>query len=137
QYRVLRSNKKFVQGFKSHFCHKTFSNIDQVCEGCPLIASVQSGQPESGEVRVKGRIYQAWSYPIRLSPTEKPSSFVNQYVDITEHRELYAKMLQHEKMVAIGNLAGNIAHELNNPLTGIRSLAQVLIHENFKPEVQQ
>jgi signal transduction histidine kinase len=32
-------------------------------------------------------------------------------------------------MAAVGLLAGNIAHELNNPLTGIRSLAQVLLAE--------
>jgi signal transduction histidine kinase len=38
-------------------------------------------------------------------------------------------MVQGEKMAAIGLLAGNIAHELNNPLTGIRSLAQVLLGE--------
>jgi signal transduction histidine kinase len=38
-------------------------------------------------------------------------------------------MLQNEKMGAIGMLAGNIAHELNNPLTGLRSLSQVLLQE--------
>jgi signal transduction histidine kinase len=38
-------------------------------------------------------------------------------------------MLQNEKMGAIGMLAGNIAHELNNPLTGLRSLTQVLLQE--------
>jgi signal transduction histidine kinase len=38
-------------------------------------------------------------------------------------------MIQSEKMAAVGLLAGNIAHELNNPLTGIRSLAQVLLQE--------
>jgi C4-dicarboxylate-specific signal transduction histidine kinase len=57
------------------------------------------------------------------------TNIVNQYVDITQSRELYLQLLQSEKMGAIGMLAGNIAHELNNPLTGIRSLAQVLLTE--------
>ncbi|MEZ4872449.1 MAG: histidine kinase dimerization/phospho-acceptor domain-containing protein [Bdellovibrionales bacterium] len=32
-------------------------------------------------------------------------------------------------MSAVGHLAGHIAHELNNPLTGIRTLAQVILEE--------
>ena len=54
---------------------------------------------------------------------------INHYVDVTASRELHGRMIQSEKMAAIGLLAGNIAHELNNPLTGIRSLAQVLLAE--------
>ena len=38
-------------------------------------------------------------------------------------------MLQSEKLAVIGHLAGNIAHELNNPLTGIKSLTEVLTAE--------
>src|SRR5690606_13287282 len=60
------------------------------------------------------------------SQGDRVTTVVNQYVDVTQSRELYLRMLQTEKLEAIGLLAGNIAHELNNPLTGIRSLAQVL-----------
>lgn len=50
-------------------------------------------------------------------------------MDITQSRDLYLRLLQSEKLGAIGSLAGNIAHELNNPLTGLRSLSQVLLHQ--------
>ncbi len=137
KYQLLRSNKKFVMGAKNHICHKAFANSDEICTGCPLEKAVNEGTPQTGEVRVGQSIYQVWSYPIRLYPNEKPTSFVNQYVDVTESRELYARMLQHEKMGAIGTLAGHIAHELNNPLTGIRSLAQVMMSEEESPEVRK
>jgi signal transduction histidine kinase len=49
--------------------------------------------------------------------------------DETRSQRLKSQVVQVEKMSAIGQLAGHIAHELNNPLTGIRSLAQVLLTE--------
>ena len=137
KYQLLRSNKKFVMGEKNHICHKVFANSNEICPGCPLEKALKEGTPQTGEVRVGPSIYQVWSYPIRLNPNEKPTSFVNQYVDVTQSRELYARMLQHEKMGAIGTLAGHIAHELNNPLTGIRSLAQVMISEEASLEVKK
>ncbi len=137
QYQLLRSNKKFIMGEKNHICHKVFANSDEICLGCPLEKAAKEGTPQMGEVRVGESVYQVWSYPIRLQVTEKPTSFVNQYVDVTQSRELYARMLQHEKMGAIGTLAGHIAHELNNPLTGIRSLAQVMISEEEGIEVRK
>lgn len=50
-----------------------------------------------------------------------------QFKDVTQSRELMSRVHQTEKLSAVGRLAGNIAHELNNPLSGLRSLAQWLI----------
>jgi two-component system NtrC family sensor kinase len=51
---------------------------------------------------------------------------VNQYTDMSHERDLYMRLVQSEKLAAVGLLAGNIAHELNNPLSGISALSQIL-----------
>lgn len=46
--------------------------------------------------------------------------------DLTGYFQLKESLLQSEKMAAIGKLGQNIAHELNNPLTGLRAMSQIL-----------
>jgi signal transduction histidine kinase len=132
-YEVVRANKKFaVIGHEK--CHESFAGSKRVCPGCPVAHALKEKTPESGQIKVGPRTYQVYSYPIASEDGGRSTTVVNQYVDITESRELYLKVLQSEKMGAIGKLAGHIAHELNNPLTGLRSLAQVLLHEAPKGE---
>ncbi|WP_253696632.1 PAS domain-containing sensor histidine kinase [Bdellovibrio bacteriovorus] len=128
-YNVVRANRKFSDRFLQHKCYESFAHRKSQCEGCPVPQAMKEGHPQAGQIQVDGRIYQVHSYPVLLDQGTRPTNVVNQYVDITQSRELYLRMLQNEKMGAIGMLAGNIAHELNNPLTGLRALTQVLLQE--------
>lgn len=41
--------------------------------------------------------------------------------DVTKRREMAARMMQMDRMIAVGTLAAGVAHEINNPLTYVVS----------------
>lgn len=129
EMQVLRSNQKFSDRHRKGACHALFAGYEKICEGCPVGEVIRSGRAQTGNIHVRGRLYQVQSFPIRLTVDGSITNVINLYEDITTQKELQRKVLQSEKMSAIGLLAGNIAHELNNPLTGLRSLAQVLLSQ--------
>lgn len=88
---------------------------------------------ERGLIKNGDRLFQAEGYDIRIKGMGPVLSTIVHYQDVTKPMLLRERMIQIEKMSAIGHLAGHIAHELNNPLTGIRSFAQILLEQIQEP----
>ena len=53
--------------------------------------------------------------------------------DVTEQRILEAQLIQNDKMASIGQLVSGVAHELNNPLTSIAGLTELLLERAPEP----
>jgi PAS domain S-box-containing protein len=56
------------------------------------------------------------------------------FSDISKGREEEEKLYLTDRLVSLGEMAAGLAHELNNPLTGILALSQMLISSNLPEE---
>src|SRR5882672_1138936 len=59
-------------------------------------------------------------------PAGEPGASVLLFEDQTEKRRLQEKLLQSEKMSAIGQLIAGVAHDLNNPLASVVGFSDLL-----------
>jgi signal transduction histidine kinase len=54
-----------------------------------------------------------------------------------ERRELDRQMFQVEKMTTMGEVAMGLAHEIGNPLAGMKAVAQMLLEEELTPHQRE
>ena len=90
---------------------------------------------EAGE-----KIYQSHYYPISQFKNFNPTGILY-CQDMTKYFHLKEQLFQSEKMASLCELGKNMAHQLNNPLTGIRSMTQILCQnpdlEKFKEDLTE
>lgn len=84
------------------------------------------------------RVFERYAHTV-LDDGGRPLGWLQIYSEITNQRHIQSKLVQTEKMAALGQLVSGIAHELNNPLTSIMGYAQLAlgrVPETLNNEVQ-
>jgi PAS domain S-box-containing protein len=136
-YRILRVNRAVIKHYSTTFedllgrkCYEAYYHREQPCEKCPLTQTLETKKPASSILKSPDseNTYQIYSYPI-LDEKGGLISVIEYIKDITEQQRLQDQLIQSEKLAGIGILASGIAHEINNPLSGIIGMAELVLEE--------
>ncbi|MFB0506661.1 MAG: PAS domain-containing sensor histidine kinase [Thermodesulfobacteriota bacterium] len=78
----------------------------------------------------KGHSFDGWCVMTTLTDeTQEIIGYLSVVRDVTEKKQMEMQLIQADKMASLGELAAGVAHEINNPLSGIISNAEFLQEE--------
>ena len=106
-------------------CHERLFHSSTPCVACPL---GRGERPSEGpvELEIGGRSFQMNCYDTGAGPGDR---LVCIYRETTQEKSLGRRLLQTEKLAAVGQLAAGVAHEINNPLGGILAFTQLMMRD--------
>lgn len=72
-----------------------------------------------------------WHVQSVLTPDGSLDYYFGIGIDLTERKRLQEQLILADRMAAMGELVSGVAHELNNPLTGVIGFSELLLEKNI------
>ncbi|MBE7437744.1 MAG: histidine kinase [Spirochaetales bacterium] len=112
---------------REKLCYETLYGRSSICPYCPVLAEWRSDASYRAErtvhvTRGKEKVLHLTMYNIQGGDP----AMVEMIIDITEKKRLEEDNLRKENLASLGTMISGIAHELNNPLTGMNLTLQTL-----------
>jgi PAS domain S-box-containing protein len=114
-------------------CFEIVHGTKKHIAGCPHLKVVQSGHRETAEIAIDDKWYYVIVDPI-FDSEGKVAGSIHTMDDITDRKNMEDRMIMADRLASIGELSSGIAHEVNNPLTGVIGITQLLLSREDLPD---
>ena len=109
-------------------CYSTVAGMPSPCTHCRICTALEQGCLAHAEIETPDKK----NLELTFSPLQGDGVQDRVVVlmrDVTERKKLQAETMRAGHLASIGELAAGVAHEINNPVTGIISIAEILSDE--------
>lgn len=113
-YNVIQSNRSLQGAATAPKCYQLLFQRTEPCPGCKLGNAFHTS--------VQNRTWEVRGQQVESSGT----LYAHFYRDITDNLEMQRRLLETSRLVEMGTISSSLAHELNNPLAGLLTFAQML-----------
>jgi two-component system NtrC family sensor kinase len=133
-YRIARVNRSYadhvgksVRDLPSEKCHEAFWGYKEMCTDCPARLTFETGLPSKKSnvlkrVRGEERLLEIEAYAVS-DENNRVVNVIEHIRDVTDEKRMNEQLIRSEKLASIGIMTAGIAHEMNNPLSGISGTA--------------
>jgi nitrogen fixation/metabolism regulation signal transduction histidine kinase len=135
---IVRANRAFVKTFEEFFvsphdepinkrkCYELFGAC--LLSDCPHKIAMSDRTPTIKEIHGQktGRIFEVSIFPHDSSGGDFRES-IGIFKDVTKRKENEMSLIMSERLVALGQIASGIAHEINNPMATIAACTEGLL----------
>lgn len=126
-FKIIRANQAFQkmsQTAKTELSSKNLFDIVPAIK-MPIQNDQEGAWLTKGEINGREFCWEVSFKPLFLRK-EKTKAFLFLIKDITQEMEIEEKLSQQAKERELGLIKGSIAHELNNPIAGVKTLLSVI-----------
>jgi two-component system, NtrC family, sensor kinase len=124
--RTLELNESVSDVVWRH-CHKLLNDRSALSGDSPIAQCFETAKKKVAVVNHNGAVLEIKAFPVKEA--ERVSSVLLLVSDITKKMAMQAEAIQAGHLASLGELAAGVAHEINNPITGIINYGQILINE--------